>query len=148
MVLLKQRAGVACWPWCADAHACVDVGMRVVNPGWGWWPSWLDVYNNLRLVPRIKAPLLVMHVRSLPPSSPSQGCRTCSGYLLALMAQSMRKHAFAEALTGVVMSGEYGLRGAGHKGRSGRHQRGPRAACGRAAPSRAAVDRGLRSPEC
>ena len=37
----------------------------MVNPGWGWWPSWLDVYHNLRLVPKINAPVLVMHVRAL-----------------------------------------------------------------------------------
>ena len=48
---------------CGSPH---DAGMRVVNPGWAWWPSWLDVYHNLRLVPKIKAPVLVMHVRALP----------------------------------------------------------------------------------
>ena len=47
---------------CGSLHGA---GMRVVNPGWGWWPSWLDVYHNLRLVPKIKAPVLVMHVRAL-----------------------------------------------------------------------------------
>ncbi len=41
-------------------------GMRVVNPGWGWWPSWLDVYHNLRLLPKIQAPVLVMHVSCSP----------------------------------------------------------------------------------
>ena len=44
--------------------------MRVVNPGWGWWPSWLDVYHNLRLLPKIQAPVLVMHVSRIPKPAP------------------------------------------------------------------------------
>ncbi len=37
-------------------------GMRVLNPNWKWWPSWLDVYPNAQLLPKIKAPVLVIHV--------------------------------------------------------------------------------------
>ena len=41
-------------------------GMRVMHPTWTMWPSWLDVFSNINLVPKIEAPVLIMHVR-LPP---------------------------------------------------------------------------------
>lgn len=37
--------------------------MRVLNPGWRHWPSALDIFPNFRLVPKIKCPVLIMHVR-------------------------------------------------------------------------------------
>jgi hypothetical protein len=39
-------------------------GMRVMNPTWHYWPTFLDVYPNIRLVPKIDAPLLILHVRN------------------------------------------------------------------------------------
>ena len=39
--------------------------MRVLNPNWKWWPSWLDVYPNAQLLPKIQSPVLVIHVSVL-----------------------------------------------------------------------------------
>ena len=39
--------------------------MRVLNPGWRRWPAALDIFPNHRLVPKIKCPVLIMHVRWL-----------------------------------------------------------------------------------
>ena len=39
--------------------------MRVMHPTWTMWPSWLDVFSNISLVPRIEVPVLIMHVRLL-----------------------------------------------------------------------------------
>eukprot|EP00887_Chlorella_sp_A99_P003849 scaffold11.g3849.t1 len=36
-------------------------GMRVLNPGWSKWPSFLDIFPNHKLVPRIRSRLLVVH---------------------------------------------------------------------------------------
>ncbi len=35
----------------------------MLNPGWRHWPSALDIFPNFRLVPKIKCPVLIMHVR-------------------------------------------------------------------------------------
>ncbi len=37
-----------------------------MNPTWNYWPTFLDVYPNIRLVPKIAAPLLILHVRMKP----------------------------------------------------------------------------------
>eukprot|EP00210_Caulerpa_lentillifera_P007568 g7228.t1 len=42
-------------------HAPLLSGMRVLNSNWKWWPAWADVYPNYRLMPKVKAPALVMH---------------------------------------------------------------------------------------
>ncbi len=43
-------------------HSPLLSGFRVLSPGIWWWPSFADVYPNHLLVPKIKAPTLVMHV--------------------------------------------------------------------------------------
>jgi hypothetical protein len=48
--------------------------MRVLYPGWTLWPSWLDVFPNIRLMPSIEAPVLIMHVRSSSLSLPGMHC--------------------------------------------------------------------------
>ena len=48
--------------------------MRVLNPNWKWWPAWLDVYPNAQLLPKIKAPILIIHVRS---QHDFYDCRRC-----------------------------------------------------------------------
>ena len=48
-----------------DVDALVgSAGMRVMNPTWQYWPTFLDVYPNIRLVTKIEAPLLILHVRN------------------------------------------------------------------------------------
>ncbi len=49
----------------AHTEVLVDAGMRVLNPGWRYWPSLLDVYPNMRLISQIQVPVLVMHVSPL-----------------------------------------------------------------------------------
>lgn len=43
-------------------HSPLLSGVRVLKPHVRWWPSWADVYPNHTLAPKIKAPVLVMHV--------------------------------------------------------------------------------------
>lgn len=45
----------------AVLHAPLLSGMRVLNPNLKWWPGWADVYQNYQLMPKVKAPVLVMH---------------------------------------------------------------------------------------
>lgn len=42
-------------------HSPFLSGMRVLNPGWTLWPSWLDIFPNYKWVPRIQRPLLLLH---------------------------------------------------------------------------------------
>jgi len=35
----------------------------VLKPGAKWWPGWADCYNNLRWVPQIQSPVIILHVR-------------------------------------------------------------------------------------
>lgn len=42
-------------------HAPLLSGMRVLNPGMTWWPSWADVFANYRLIPKVESPTLIMH---------------------------------------------------------------------------------------
>ena len=44
-------------------HSPLATGMRVMNPTWTRWPSWLDVFPNIKLISKINAPTLIMHVR-------------------------------------------------------------------------------------
>ena len=46
-------------------HAPLLSGMRVLNPSLKWWPGWADVYQNYQLMPKVQAPVLVMHVRTV-----------------------------------------------------------------------------------
>ena len=62
--------GRRCWTFLAAVvdrmcwlPAPTAAGMRVLNPGWRHWPSALDIFPNFRLVPKIKCPVLIMHVR-------------------------------------------------------------------------------------
>ena len=50
-------------------HSPLATGMRVMNPTWTRWPSWLDIFPNVKLVAKISAPTLIMHVSS-PGSMP------------------------------------------------------------------------------
>ena len=43
-------------------HSPLMSGVRVLSPTLRWWPSWADVFPNHTLVPKIKAPVLIMHV--------------------------------------------------------------------------------------
>ena len=45
--------------------------MRVLNPGWSRWPAWADIFPNHKAVPRIEAPLLVIHVSELQRHAPA-----------------------------------------------------------------------------
>ena len=36
--------------------------MRVLRPSLKKWPLWLDIYPNFEFVPKIDAPVLIMHV--------------------------------------------------------------------------------------
>ncbi len=45
-------------------HSPLATGMRVMNPTWTRWPSWLDVFPNIKLISKISAPTLIMHVRA------------------------------------------------------------------------------------
>lgn len=63
-------SGPSCWlaaqrPDLAGVvlHSPLLSGVRVLKPHVRWWPAWADVYPNHTLAPRIKAPVLVMHVR-------------------------------------------------------------------------------------
>lgn len=42
-------------------HSPLASGMRVLKPSMKKWPVWLDIYPNFEFVPRITAPILVMH---------------------------------------------------------------------------------------
>lgn len=42
-------------------HSPLLSGVRVLSPGLKWWPSFADVYPNHLMVPKIKAPTLIMH---------------------------------------------------------------------------------------
>ncbi|CAD7695612.1 unnamed protein product [Ostreobium quekettii] len=42
-------------------HAPLMSGIRVLYPNLKWWPSWADVYRNYQLMPKVKAPVLIMH---------------------------------------------------------------------------------------
>lgn len=46
-------------------HSPLATGMRVMNPTWTRWPSWLDVFPNIKLISKISAPTLIMHVSTL-----------------------------------------------------------------------------------
>ena len=43
-------------------HSPLLSGVRVLKPHVRWWPAWADVYPNHTLAPKIKSPVLVMHV--------------------------------------------------------------------------------------
>ena len=42
-------------------HSPIASGVRTLKPGWTWWPPALDIFPNDRLLPRVAAPVLVMH---------------------------------------------------------------------------------------
>ncbi|KDD76179.1 hypothetical protein H632_c325p0 [Helicosporidium sp. ATCC 50920] len=42
-------------------HSALLSGMRTLSPSVRWWPRWADVAVNDALVPKIAAPLLVLH---------------------------------------------------------------------------------------
>lgn len=44
-------------------HSPLLSGVRVLKPHVRWWPAWADIYPNHTLAPKIRAPVLVMHVR-------------------------------------------------------------------------------------
>lgn len=43
-------------------HSPLLSGIRVLSPTIKWWPAFADVYPNHLLAPKIKSPVLVMHV--------------------------------------------------------------------------------------
>lgn len=43
-------------------HSPLATGMRVMKPTLTWWPSWLDIFPNIKLISKISAPTLIMHV--------------------------------------------------------------------------------------
>lgn len=51
---LPELAGVV-------LHSPFLSGMRVLKPGWRFWPSWLDIFPNYKIAPLVEAPTLVMH---------------------------------------------------------------------------------------
>ena len=60
-----NRSKLASTRLCNNHIICDSVGFRVLRPGIKWWPSWADCYNNIKLVPQIACPVLVIHVRCL-----------------------------------------------------------------------------------
>eukprot|EP01025_Chloroclados_australasicus_P010250 TRINITY_DN14096_c1_g1_i2.p1 TRINITY_DN14096_c1_g1~~TRINITY_DN14096_c1_g1_i2.p1 ORF type:complete len:315 (-),score=26.21 TRINITY_DN14096_c1_g1_i2:259-1074(-) len=42
-------------------HAPLMSGLKVLAPGASWWPTFLDVFPNDRLIKKIKVPIQVMH---------------------------------------------------------------------------------------
>ena len=72
-------------------HSPLATGMRVMNPTWTRWPSWLDVFPNIKLISKINAPMLIMHVRPwLPPVEQLQTSAglCCSPHWLARSGSS------------------------------------------------------------
>ena len=37
--------------------------MRQLRPGMKYWPAWFDIYPNSELLPRVEAPVCIIHVR-------------------------------------------------------------------------------------
>ncbi|KAI8475436.1 MAG: Alpha/Beta hydrolase protein [Monoraphidium minutum] len=70
VVLYGQSVGSGPTSWLAVAepsvagvvlHSPLMSGVRVLQPNVRFWPGWLDIFPNHLLVPRIRAPLLVLH---------------------------------------------------------------------------------------
>lgn len=62
-------------------HSPLLSGVRVLHPDWKNWPAWADIYPNHRLMPLVKCPVLVMHVRPpnlLPHSHPPAPVLSCA----------------------------------------------------------------------
>lgn len=71
-------------------HSALASGMRVLNPNWKWWPSWLDVYPNTQLLPKADCPVLVIHVRhSLGTAAPPMLYRTITDKQAGCPAQTV-----------------------------------------------------------
>ena len=76
--------------------ASVGAGLRVLKPGAKWWPGWADCYNNLRWVPQIQSPVIVLHVRPKCPVLQAQvhtvrraSFNTCCMRLLEVSADKL-----------------------------------------------------------
>lgn len=70
VVLYGQSVGSGPTSWLAVQepgvagvvlHSPLYSGVRVLQPNMKFWPGWLDIFPNHLLVPRITAPLLVLH---------------------------------------------------------------------------------------
>ncbi|KAF5834751.1 Alpha/Beta hydrolase protein [Dunaliella salina] len=46
-------------------HSPLLSGVRVLSPNIKWWPAFADVFTNHLFVPKIQAPVLIMHVSML-----------------------------------------------------------------------------------
>ena len=73
VILYGQSVGSGPSVWLASErpdvagvvlHSPLLSGVRVLKPHVRWWPAWADVYPNHVLAPKVKSPVLVMHVRS------------------------------------------------------------------------------------
>jgi pimeloyl-ACP methyl ester carboxylesterase len=67
-------SGPTCWlaarsPGLGGAvlHSAFLSGVRVIKPGLKAWPSALDIFPNLKYVPKVEAPTLVVHVSGRAP---------------------------------------------------------------------------------
>jgi hypothetical protein len=47
-------------------HTPLLSGIRVLNPNLRYWPTWLDVFPNHQLIPKITKPVMVLHVSGPP----------------------------------------------------------------------------------
>ena len=63
---LHRLTNTPCMRRQQQIGACTAAGLRVLKPGAKWWPSWADCYNNLRWVPQIQCPVIVLHVHPVP----------------------------------------------------------------------------------
>ena len=84
-------------------HSPLATGMRVMNPTWTRWPSWLDVFPNIKLISKINAPTLIMHVRFWLPSVVHLELPT-GGFLLFTILQGWLQAMWAYACGYLTMS--------------------------------------------
>jgi len=58
----------ACCCWPEEEARIPDrprrrAGMRQLRPGMKYWPAWFDIYPNSQLLPKVAAPVCILHVR-------------------------------------------------------------------------------------
>jgi len=71
IVLYGQSVGSGPTTWLAAKtpdvagvvlHSPFLSGMRVMKPGWTWWPSFVDIFPNFKHVAKIQSRTLILHV--------------------------------------------------------------------------------------
>ena len=66
-------------------------GMRQLRPGMKYWPAWFDIFPNSELLPRIEAPVCILHVRLAQCAQPEP--LGLAGLLVGILPHNPLAHA-------------------------------------------------------